>query len=123
MLRSLTRSYNDQLQLVAQQIFETSDSYAKARNKDESKDKSKDAGHNNSRNKGIVTRSKLAVVAFGGVSRHVVNPAAEVKTPRPFVRGVKREPFGKESMLAVETSVKRLPNIETSSDILNHLNH
>lgn len=118
MLGSITRSYNDQLQVIAQHIFETCDSHAKAQNKDESKDKNENVGNVGRKNKGVVSRSDLAVVAFGGASRHLSGVITEVRAPITFVRGVKRESFGKESMLAVKTSVKRLPDIETSSCIL-----
>ena len=97
--------YEHQLQRLAQRIFEASD-------------------ENASQNGwGLGTRSLLAVIAFGGNGKSLfdVSNNEMVKLKQiPFVRGLKVDPFGKSSLLAVKTEWRMVSYVEPESDILDH---
>lgn len=97
--------YEHHLQRLAQRIFESSDENA------------------TERGWGLGTRSLLAVIAFGsnGKSLYENNGDDQLKLKQiPFVRGLKVDPFGKSSLLAVRTEWRMVRYVEPESDILNH---
>lgn len=95
--------YEHDLQRLAQQIFEASDSH------------SKEQGW------GLGYRSMLAVIAFGANGKSSFDNDGKVKLKQvPFVRGQKIDAFGNKSMLAVKTLWKMVQFVEPDSDVLNH---
>lgn len=97
--------YEHHLQRLAQRIFEASDENAAKRGW------------------GLGTRSLLAVVAFGsnGKSLYESNGDNPFKLKQmPFIRGLKVDPFGKSSLLALRTEWHMICYVEPESDILNH---
>ena len=95
--------YEHQLQRITQRIFETNDAYAKENNF------------------GLGTRSRLAVVCWGGNGRTRYEGSEKFKLRQiPFVRGLKVDPFGQSSLLAVQTVWKMVQFVEPCSQILNH---
>jgi hypothetical protein len=97
------RLYEHQLQRVTQRIFENSDADAK--------EKGYGLGH----------RSYLSVVCWGGNGKTRHDSSEKFKLKQiPFVRGLKVDPFGQSSMLAVQTIWRLVQFIEPESDILNH---
>lgn len=95
--------YEHQLQRLTQRIFEESDEDAKQRHY------------------GFGNRSCLSVVCWGGngKTRHDTNEKFKLKQI-PFVRGLKVDPFGNSSLLAVRTIWRMVQFVEPESDILNH---
>ena len=73
-------------------------------------------------NYGLGHRSQLSVVCWGGNGETRISEGSEkLKLKQiPFVRGKKVDPFGHESMLAVQTVWRLVQYIEPEADILNH---
>ena len=95
--------YEHHLQRLTQRIFEKADERAR--------DHGVGLGH----------RAALAVLAWGPNGRSHVDGSDTHKLKQiPFVRGKKVDPFGGESMLAVQTTWKMVQFVEPESDILNH---
>ena len=95
--------YEHQLQRISQYIFELSDDDARL------------FGY------GLGNRSHLAVICWGGngKTRHDTHDRYKLKQI-PFVRGLKVDPFGNTSMLAVQTVWRMVQYVEPESEILNH---
>ena len=56
---------------------------------------------------GTGTRSSLSVIAFGGSGKSLTEGGEPVKLKQiPFVRGIKVDPFGKSSLLAIRTQCR-----------------
>ena len=95
--------YEHNLQRLAQQIFEASDT--------NSAQEGWGLGH----------RSMLSVIAFGANGKTHYDEQQHVKLKQvPFVRGTQTDAFGKTSLLAVKTVWKMVQFIEPESDILNY---
>lgn len=97
--------YEHHLQRLAQRIFEASDENAIEKGW------------------GLGTRSLLAVVAFGGNGKSLLVGSNDeiVKLKQiPFIRGLKVDPFGKSSLLAIRTEWRMVRYVEPESDVLNH---
>ncbi|MCJ1471616.1 hypothetical protein MMC13_000256 [Lambiella insularis] len=99
----ILRRYEHQLQRLSQHIFELTDRDAKEK------------GH------GLGNRSHLSVISWGGNGKTRHDSSDKFKLQQiPFVRGWKEDPFGKRSLLAVQTVWRMVRFVEPESDILNH---
>ena len=95
-------TYHSELQRMSQRIFESSDKIAKA------------GGY------GYGNRSKLSVIAWGqsGSTKYYSSRFALKQVP--FLRGLRVDPYGHISVLAVQSKWQLIKYVEPDSDILNN---